>query len=79
VESWTTSWTVVLGLGYIGQTMSWPELGLLGRDGAMRVMVLATLAAVLGLCVAGYAAAGMAISGWAIGLTLLRRIVTAPE
>jgi hypothetical protein len=79
VESWTMSWTLVLGLGYIGQMMAWPALSRLGRDGAMQAMVVASLAVVFGLCAAGYPPAGLSVSGWAIGLSLLRRVLNSPE
>jgi hypothetical protein len=75
VESWTTSWTLVLGLGYIGQTLAWPEMGRLGSDTAARALVIASVAIVLALGLAGFPAAGLAVAGWAIGINLIRKIV----
>jgi hypothetical protein len=79
VESWTSTWTLVLGLGYIGRMLAWPALGRLGAEATVNLMMFASLAAVLALCIAGYAPAALSVSGWAIGLNLLRRIVTSPE
>jgi hypothetical protein len=75
VESWTSSWTLVLGLGYIGQTLAWPELGRLGSDTTARTLVLASVAIVLALGLAGFPAAGLAVTGWAIGINLIRKII----
>jgi hypothetical protein len=76
VESWTASWTLVIGLGYIGQMLAWPALSRLGHDGAMRALIFASLIVVLFLCLCGFPPAGLSVSGWVIGLTLLRKALT---
>jgi hypothetical protein len=76
VESWTMCWTLVLGLGYIGQTMALPGLSVLGGNNAARALVAASMVIVLGLCVAGFAAAALSIAGWTIGINLIRKTVT---
>jgi hypothetical protein len=75
VESWTMSWTLILGMGYIGQTMASPALALLGGTGMARALVLASLAVVLGLCATGFSAAALSIAGWTIGINLIRKTV----
>ena len=75
VDSWTSSWTLVLGLGYIGRKLYWPGLSALNNDTSAKAMVLTSLAVVLALCVIGFSAAAFAIAGWAICISLLRRTV----
>lgn len=79
IESWTTCWTLVLGLGYIGRKIYWPGLAVLCGDTAVQAMMLASGAVVLGLCLLGFAPAGLSVSGWAIGMVLIRRTVFAAE
>jgi hypothetical protein len=75
VESWTVCWTLVLGLGYIGRRLMWPELAAFGSDAVARLMVLASIAAVTFLSFVGFFGAGFMITGWAIGLNLIRCVV----
>jgi hypothetical protein len=75
VESWTSSWTLVLGMGYIGHALGWPSLSVLGGNAAARTMVIATMAIVLGLCVAGFSPAALSIAGWTIGINIIRKSV----
>lgn len=64
----------MLALGYVGRKMYSPALGALCGDIAVHAMLLASGAAVLVLCLSGFAPAGLSISGWAIGMVLIRRI-----
>ena len=75
VESWTMSWTLILGMGYIGQTMASPTLAVLGGTAMARALVLASLLVVLGLCASGFAAAALSVAGWTIGINLIRKTV----
>lgn len=75
VESWTNCWTLALGLGYIGQKLYWPGLAVLFSDTAARAMFLSSMALVLVFCTTGFPPAGLFISGWAIGMTLIRKTV----
>jgi hypothetical protein len=59
--------------------LAWPALSRFGRDATMHAMVAASLAVVLILCLAGFPPAGLSVTGWAIGISLLRRLVTAPD
>jgi DMSO/TMAO reductase YedYZ heme-binding membrane subunit len=79
VESWAVCWTLVLGLGYVGRVLMWPELESLGSDTIARLMVLASIVAVMALCFAGFSAAGFTITGWAIGLSLIRSLVLSGD
>jgi hypothetical protein len=79
VESWSTCWTIVLGLGYLGGLLHWPAMHAMVSDRVARAMVLSSAAVVLLMCVSGFAAAALSISGWAIGLSLIRRLVLSPE
>jgi hypothetical protein len=79
VESWTTSWTLVLGLGYIGGALAWPALRALGEDRVVRLMLLATGAVVLAMSLSGFPLAGLSVAGWAIGLTLIRHLVLSAD
>jgi hypothetical protein len=76
VESWTMSWTLILGMGYIGQTMASPTLAWLGGNATARALVVASLFVVLGLCVTGFSPAALSIAGWTIGINLIRKTVT---
>jgi len=79
VESWTSCWTLVLGLGYIGRTLYWPSLASLCGEGAVRAMILSSMIVVFVFCTQGFPPAGLFVSGWAIGMTLIRRTVLTPE
>lgn len=79
VESWTTCWTLVLALGYVGALFAWPEMQVMNSDRVARVMVLASIIVVLGLCLYGFAAAALSITGWAIGLNLIRHLVLSAD
>jgi hypothetical protein len=73
IDSWSSCWTLVLGLGYIGRTLYWPALAALGSEIAAQTMMASSLAVVLVLCLSGFAPAALMIAGWAVALTLLRR------
>lgn len=75
VESWTNCWTLALGLGYIGRTLYWPALAALCSETAARAMFFSSMVVVLVFCTQGFPPAGLFLSGWAIGMTLIRRTV----
>jgi hypothetical protein len=75
VESWTTCWTIVLGVGYLGAMVSSPQLAALGTDRVARFMIFASIAVVLGLCASAFPAAALSVTGWMIGLSIIRRLV----
>jgi hypothetical protein len=75
VESWTTCWTLVLGAGYLGLMMAMPQLAALCTDRVARAMAYASMGVVLALCLAGYPAAALSITGWVIGISVIRRLV----
>jgi len=75
VESWTASWTLVLGMGYVGQTLAWPSLSALGGNAAARMLVLASTALALALCIAGFSPAALSVAGWTIGINIIRKTV----
>jgi hypothetical protein len=79
IESWTMCWTLVLALGYIGRKIYWPGLAVLCGDIAVHAMLLASGTVVAGLCLYGFAPAGLSLSGWAIGMVLIRRTVFAAD
>jgi hypothetical protein len=75
VESWTTCWTLVLGLGYLGAMMAWPQLAVLGTDKVVRLMAFASTVVVFCLCLSSFPAAAVSVTGWVIGITVIRRLV----
>jgi hypothetical protein len=77
VESWTTCWTLVLGLGYIGQALAWPNLSILGSDRVARLLVLASFPVVLALGMGGFPPAALMIAAWVIAVNLIRAIVSS--
>jgi hypothetical protein len=79
VESWTNCWTLALGLGYVGRILYWPALASLCSEAAVRAMIFSSMAVVLVFCTQGFPPAGLFISGWAIGMTLIRKTVLTSE
>ena len=74
VESWTTCWTIVLGAGYLGAMLAWPQLAALGTDRVAQFMAFASAGVVLGLCLCSFPAAALSITAWVIGLSIIRRV-----
>jgi len=79
IDSWTSSWTLVLGLGYLGRKLYWPGLAALCSDVAVHAMLLTSGAVVFVFCLDGFAPAGLTVSGWAIGMVLIRRTIFAAD
>ena len=79
IESWTACWTLVLGLGYIGRKIFWPGLAVLCSDAAVNAMVFSSGAVVMIFCLTGFAPAGLTVSGYAIGMVLIRKTVFAAD
>jgi hypothetical protein len=75
VESWTSCWTLILGLGYLGGMLAWPQLAELGNERVARFMSYASMGVVLGLCLTSFPAAALSVTGWVIGISLIRRLV----
>jgi hypothetical protein len=78
VESWTTCWTLVLGVGYLGAMLASPQLAAFGTDRVARFMAQASMVVVLALCASSFPAAALSIAAWVIGLSVIRRLVLNP-
>ena len=66
VDSWAVAWSAVLIVGYLAELTPWPSLKALRADSVARVMLALSIAAVLGLTLAGAREASAILAAWAI-------------
>ncbi|HUG53059.1 MAG TPA: hypothetical protein VMR21_05640 [Vicinamibacteria bacterium] len=66
VDSWAVAWSVALVLGYVAERTPWPSLRVLRGDSAAKLMLLTSLAAVLGLTLAEAREPSAILAAWAI-------------
>ena len=66
VDSWAIVWSVGILLGYLAESTPWPSLKRLREDSVMRVMLMTSAAAVLGLTLAGAREPSAILAAWAI-------------
>jgi len=66
VDSWAVTWSLVLLVGYVAELTPWPSLKAL-RSGPVAKLILAlSIAAVLGLTLAGAREPSAILAAWAI-------------
>jgi hypothetical protein len=66
VDGWTVGWTVLLALGYVAEFTPWRRLTVLRSPAAAKLLLLTSMAVVLGFTVAGATKATTTITTWAI-------------
>lgn len=66
VDCWTVGWTVVLALGYVAEFTPWPRLTVLRSPRVAKLLLLLSMAVVLGFTLAGDTKATTTITTWAI-------------
>jgi hypothetical protein len=66
VDGWTVGWTLLLALGYVAEFTPWPRLSVLRSPSAAKLLLLTSMAVVLGFTFAGVTKATTTITTWAI-------------
>jgi hypothetical protein len=66
VESWTVGWTALLAVGYLAELTPWPRLSALRSPFTAKLLLLTSMAVVLGFTLAGATKATTTITTWAI-------------
>ncbi len=66
VDTWAVVWSVAMLSGYFAHHTPWPRLSALKSEGLARVMLLSTIAVVLGLTLGGAREASAVLASWAI-------------
>jgi hypothetical protein len=66
VDTWAVVWSVVMIAPYFARYTPWPALEELKSEGLARVMLLASMAVVLGLTLGGAREASAVLAAWAI-------------
>jgi len=66
VDSWAVTWSLVLLVGYVADLTPWPGLKALRSGPVAKVMLALSIAAVLGLTLAGARESSAILAAWAI-------------
>jgi hypothetical protein len=66
VDSWAVVWSVLLLLGYLAELTPWPALKALRGDAVAKALLALSMAAVLGLTLAGARESSAILAAWAI-------------
>jgi len=66
VNAWTIGWTALLALGYVAEFTPWPSLTALRSPLTAKLLLLSSMAVVLGFTLAGATKATTTIATWAI-------------
>ena len=66
VDTWTIGWTALLALGYAAELTPWPRLTVLRSPLTAKLLLISSMAVVLGFTLAGATKATTTIATWAI-------------
>jgi hypothetical protein len=66
VDTWTIGWTALLALGYVAELTPWPRLSALRSPFVAKLLLLSSIAVVLGFTLAEVTKATTTIATWAI-------------